>query len=313
MSRTAYYWDPISLEHDTGAHAESILRAQHLRPEHLQRLVPDLDARAIHQHEDVVEWIARVHDRDYHDWAKQVCESGGGILDLGDTPVSIGSYAAALGSVNALLTAADAVMNGEADNAFSAMRPPGHHSLPSRAMGFCMFNNIAILARYLEGKYRVGRIAIVDFDVHHGNGTQHVFWRDPDVFFASMHQYPLFPMSGLAREVGDGPGMGATMNIPVGAGTPEDEYLGEFEGKVLRAVDDFGPEFLLVSAGFDGHIADPLADLRLTEDGFARITRGLKKLAESNCQGRLISCLEGGYNLEALERSVAAHVLALRE
>ena len=180
-------------------------------------------------------------------------------------------------------------------------------------MGFCLFNNIAVLARYLEEKYHVGRIAIVDFDVHHGNGTQHVFWRNPDVFYASLHEFPLFPMSGLAREMGDGPGLGTTLNVPINAGTSEEEYLAEFEGKVLRAVDDFGPEFLLVSAGFDGHIADPLADLRMTEEGFARITRGLKQVAASNCKGRLISVLEGGYNLEALERSVAAHVLALME
>ena len=312
MSRTAYYWDPISLEHDTGHHAENILRAEHLRPENMRRLIPNLDARPVEKH-DTVEWICRVHDRDYHNWVKQVCENGGGILDLGDTPVSLRSYEAALGSVDAGLTAADAIMGGTADNAFCAVRPPGHHCLPSRAMGFCIFSNVAITARYLEEKYRVARIAIVDFDVHHGNGTQHIFWRDPEVFFASVHQYPLFPMSGHAREMGDGPGLGATLNLPMPPGTSEEEYLAEFEKKVLPAVDHFGPEFLLVSAGFDGHVADPLADLRLTEDGFARITRDLKKLAEEHCQGRIISMLEGGYNLEALERSVAAHVAALME
>lgn len=310
MSRTAYYWDPISLEHNTGAHVESILRADRLRPENLACLVEGLDARPVMPH-DAVEWICRVHDHDYHDWVKAKCSEGGGLLDLGDTPTSAKSYEAALASVNALLTAADAVMAGEADNAFSAMRPPGHHALPSRAMGFCIFNNIAVLARYLEGKYRIGRIAIVDFDVHHGNGTQHIFWRDPDVFVASIHQVPLFPGSGLAREMGDGPGMGSTLNVPVGPGTTEEEYLERFEKQVIRGVDEFSPEFLLVSAGFDGHIADPLADLRLTEDGYARITAQLKALAQTNCKGRLISCLEGGYNLDALERSVAAHVQTL--
>jgi len=310
VSRTGYYWDEISLRHDTGAHVESILRAERLRPERIARLAPGLDVRPVVSC-DAVEWICRVHDRDYHDWVRERCDQGGGILDLGDTPASARSYDAALASVNALLTAADAVMAGEIDNAFSAMRPPGHHALPSRAMGFCLFNNIAVAARYLEGKHRVGRIAIVDFDVHHGNGTQHIFWRDPDVFFASIHQFPLFPGSGQAREMGDGPGMGSTLNVPVAPGTTEEEYLDLFRKQVIRGVDEFGPEFLLVSAGFDGHIADPLADLRLTEEGFAQITRDLKSLAEAHCRGRLISCLEGGYNLDALERSVAAHVQAL--
>jgi len=312
MTRTAYYWDPISLQHDTGEHVETILRAERLEPEKMDRLVGGLDARQIERH-DTAEWICHVHDRDYHDWVKQVCEGGGGLLDLGDTPVSTRSYDAALASVDAALTAADAIMAGRIDNAFSAMRPPGHHALPSQAMGFCIFGNLAILVRYLQKKHGVGRIAIVDFDVHHGNGTQHVFWRDPDVFFASLHQFPLFPGSGAAHEQGDGPGMGATLNVPISPGTSEEDYLAAFEANVLPAVDDFRPEFLIVSAGFDGHVADPIAQLCLTEEGYAGMTRDLKKLADHSCRGRLISSLEGGYNLQALERSVAAHVQALME
>jgi acetoin utilization deacetylase AcuC-like enzyme len=312
MARTAYYWDPVSLEHRTGEHVETVLRAERLRPEKMIGLIDALVAKPVERH-DAAEWVCRVHDRQYHDSVKTLCESGGGLLDMGDTVASAGSYAAALASVDAALTAADAVMAGEEDNAFSAMRPPGHHALPSQAMGFCIFANVAVLARYLQEKYNVGRVAIVDWDVHHGNGTQHVFRRDPSVFFASLHRYPFWPGSGSADEQGDGPGKGTTLNVPIAPGTTEEEYLAEFEGKVLPAVDDFNPDFVLISAGFDGHIADPLGGLRLTEDGYARMTRELKKLAADRCEGRIISCLEGGYNLEALERSVAAHVQALMQ
>ncbi|MBN1425590.1 histone deacetylase [Candidatus Fermentibacteria bacterium] len=311
MSRTAYYWDPISLEHDTGAHAEHMLRADRLRPEKIAHAIDGVAFRPVEPH-DTAEWICRIHDRQYHDWVKEVCRSGGGLLDGGDTPASARSYDAALASVDAVLTAADAIMAGELDTAFSAMRPPGHHALPPRAMGFCIFSNVGILVRYLEEKYRIGRLAVVDFDVHHGNGTQHVFWRDPDVLYVSLHQFPLFPGTGAARDEGDGPGLGTTLNIPFSPGTTEGEYLAKFEAKVLPAVDAFGPEFLIISAGFDGHVADPLADLRLTEDGYAWMTRELKSLATEWCQGRIISVLEGGYNLDALVRCVAAHVQALR-
>lgn len=312
MARTAYYWDPISLEHDTGLHVESSARAERLRPEFMRDLVPGLDARPVVPH-DAAAWICRVHDPEYHEWVKGACRNGRTLLDHGDTVVRERSYEAALASVDAVLTAADAVMAGEADNAFSAMRPPGHHALPARAMGFCIFNNIAVLARYLEEKYKIDRLAIVDWDVHHGNGTQHIFWRDPNVFYASLHQHPLWPGSGLASEQGDGPGLGVTLNVPIAPGTSEADYLAQFQAKVLPALNNFGPDFLLISAGFDSHEADPLASLNMTESGYAEMTRWMKKIAAESCQGRLISCLEGGYHLDALQRSVAAHVLALME
>jgi acetoin utilization deacetylase AcuC-like enzyme len=312
MARTAYYWDPLSLEHDTGLHVECVARAECLRPETLRGLVPNLNARPVIPHDAAV-WICRVHDPQYHDWVKSACRTGPTLLDHGDTVVRERSYEAALASVDAALTAADAVMAKQADNAFSAMRPPGHHALPARAMGFCIFNNVAILARYLEENHRIGRIAIVDWDVHHGNGTQHIFWRDPEVFYASLHQHPLWPGSGLASEQGDGPGLGMTLNIPVAPDTSEEDYLDLFRGKVLSALRSFGPDFLLISAGFDTHAADPLARLNMTEAGFTQMTRWMREFAAEHCEGRLISCLEGGYNLEALQRSVAAHVLALME
>jgi acetoin utilization deacetylase AcuC-like enzyme len=312
MSRCAYYWDAISLQHDTGKHVEQIARAERLQPEAMAALVPGLDARPVGAH-DALKWIARVHEPGYHEFVKATCQRGGGLLDSGDTIASRRSYEAALGSVTAALTAADAVVSGQAENAFCGMRPPGHHALPHTAMGFCFFANVSICARYLQTQHKFSRIAIVDFDVHHGNGTQDIFYGDGDVFFVSLHQHPLWPGSGMANETGEGEGRGATLNIPIAPFTSEADYLATFESNVIPSVSTFKPEFLLVSAGFDAHRDDPLASLQLTENGFAQLTRWLKQLAAEHCQGRIISCLEGGYNLDALQRSVAAHVCALLE
>jgi acetoin utilization deacetylase AcuC-like enzyme len=180
-------------------------------------------------------------------------------------------------------------------------------------MGFCIFANVSIAARYLREHHRVDRIAIVDFDVHHGNGTQDVFYQDGNVLFVSLHQHPLWPGTGMSDERGEGPGMGATLNIPIRPFTNESGYLETFEAQALPAVHAFRPEFLLVSAGFDAHEDDPIANLLLTEKGFGQLTRWLKEAAIEHCQERIISCLEGGYNLDALQRSVAAHVMALME
>ncbi len=310
MPRTAYFWDAISLEHDTGHHVECIERARRLAPERMQRHLPGIDLRPILDH-DAVEWVLRLHEPDYHDFVKRTCAQGGGLLDQGDTVVGRRSYDAALAAVNAALTAADAVMKGDADNAFCAIRPPGHHALPNRAMGFCLFANVAILARYLQAQHGLARIAIVDWDVHHGNGTQHFFYGDPDVLFVSLHQHPLWPGTGMATERGEARGEGTTLNIPIAPFTSEADYLARFEREVLPALSGFRPDILLISAGFDAHKSDPLANLSLTERGFAHLTRCLVRLANEHCGGRLVSCLEGGYDLDALELSVAAHVDAL--
>ncbi len=310
MTQTAYYWDPISLKHDTGVHIECVARAECLRPDAIREIVPDLDVREIVEH-DAPEWIRRLHKPSYWEWVESSFRNGRTILDHGDTVISAASYNAALASVNALLTAGDAVMKGEASNAFSAMRPPGHHAMPNTAMGFCIFGNIAILAVYLQTQYKLERVAIVDWDVHHGNGTQHFFYREPNVFFASMHQHPLWPGTGRADERGESPGENTTLNIPIAPDTPQEEYLTLFESQVLTAVDEFRPDIILISAGFDSHTADPIADLHLTASGFIQMTRQLKDVASRHCEGRIISCLEGGYDLNALQQSVAAHVIAL--
>ena len=233
------------------------------------------------------------------------------ILDGGDTLAGPGSYEAALAAVDAALSAADAVVGGEADNAFCAARPPGHHALPHQSMGFCLFATASILVRYLQEKHGLRKIAVVDWDVHHGNGTQDIFWSDPDVFFVSLHQHPHYPGTGLSGETGGGAGEGATLNIPVPAGTPEEQYLAKFEESVIPAIDAHGPEAVVVSARFDAHRDDPLGGLMITEGDFARLTGWVRALAESHCEGRLVCLLEGGYNLDALERSVVAHLREL--
>lgn len=310
VSKTAYYWDAVSLEHDTGMHVESIARAERLSPDHIRRLLIDLNARPLIEH-DEERWIARVHSKTYRDWVKESCRTGRRLLDQGDTVVCPRSYDAALGSVRAALTACDAVIAGEVASAFCAMRPPGHHALPGSAMGFCLFANISIAAKYLQEQHRIERIAVIDWDVHHGNGTQAIFYEDPTVFFVSLHQHPLWPGTGMADERGCGDGRGFTLNIPIAPATSELDYLDVFRTQVVPAVRNFKPEFVLISAGFDAHRDDPLGGLMLTEQGFASLTREVRRIADEFADGRIVSLLEGGYNLTALEASVAAHVRAL--
>jgi len=261
-----------------------------------------------------VEQITAVHPLEHVRKVRWTSEVGGGAIDA-DTHVSLDSYDLALLSAGAVVTACDAVMSGQARRAFTASRPPGHHAEPDRAMGFCLFSNIAIGARPLQQRHAVNKIAIVYFDVHHGNGTQAVFEADPNVFFASLHEDPrtCYPGTGFAWEKGVGPGAGYTLNVPLRPHTADDDYLAALRDKVLPAVDQFAPEVLMISAGFDAHLDDPLAHLNLSEQGFADITKELVTLANRHCHGRIISVLEGGYDLRALSRSVVRHLIALGE
>lgn len=226
-----------------------------------------------------------------------------------DTVVSAGSGIAALRAAGAVCAAVDAVMAGEVRNAFCAVRPPGHHAEPGRAMGFCLFNNIAVGAMHAKRQHGLDRVAVIDFDVHHGNGTQVMFEHDPALFFASTHEWPQYPGTGAAEERG----VGNVVNIPLPHGTGSLGFRESVEALLLPALVKFAPQFLFISAGFDAHLEDPLAGLRLKEGDYAWITRQIMQIAQNHAQGRVVSVLEGGYNLEALGASAAAHVAALMQ
>jgi acetoin utilization deacetylase AcuC-like enzyme len=242
---------------------------------------------------------------------KRRCLAGETVLDTGDTHACRESYDAALLAAGAVLQAVDGVMKGELSAAFCAVRPPGHHAESEAAMGFCLFNNIAIGARYAQKKYGVERVAILDWDVHHGNGTQEIFYADDSVFYISLHQYPYYPGTGAANETGTGNGEGLTLNCPMAAGSGWKEYEEAFRSKILPALHKFQPHLVMISAGFDAHKDDPLAHIQLTEDSFAEMTNMMMEIASKYCNGKIISVLEGGYDLQALARSVEKHVHAL--
>lgn len=248
----------------------------------------------------------RVHTREMIDRVRIASARGPVRLDA-DTTVSHQSYQAALRAAGGLLACCDAVMRGDVENAFAIVRPPGHHAERDRSMGFCLFNNVAVAARDMQERHGLPRIAIIDWDVHHGNGTQHIFDEDPSVFYASLHQHPLYPGTGMRSEEGRGEGIGTTLNIPLPSGSDDDNYARAFE-EVERAVTSFQPDAILVSAGYDAHHRDPLASMSMTEAGFALLTDRVRQLAHDLCDDRLIVTLEGGYDLDGLSGSVVATV-----
>lgn len=255
------------------------------------------------------EAIARVHPAFFVDAMLNAVPPQGMVEIDGDTILSSGSGEAALRAAGALVAAVDEVMEGRVRNAFCAVRPPGHHAEPTQAMGFCVFNNVAIGALHARAKHGASRIAVVDFDVHHGNGTQVMFTDDPLLFFASSHQMPLYPGTGRREERG----RGNIHNVPLAPGDGSHEFRRAWDNHLLPALDAFKPELILISAGFDAHRRDPLAGLQLTEQDFGWITERLCALAGLYARGRIVSTLEGGYHLEALAESAAAHVSALMQ
>ena len=251
--------------------------------------------------------IERVHPKAYVEMVRaSIPKRDHKFLDA-DTIVSPGSWNAALRAVGAALHAVDQVVAGKADNAFCAVRPPGHHAEPSRAMGFCLFSTVAIAAEHARAKHGANRVAVIDFDVHHGNGTQAAFWTDKDLFYGSTHQMPLFPGTGALSETG----VGNIFNAPLKPGDDGVKFREAFETRILPALDAFAPDLILVSAGFDAHLKDPLAQLRLVEADFAWVTEQLLEAAARHSGGRLVSSLEGGYDLDALAKSTATHVETL--
>jgi acetoin utilization deacetylase AcuC-like enzyme len=277
---------------------------------HLQRdgfwdeltVVPPVEATA--------EQLAAVHTPDYVGEIERASASGPTVLDY-DTAVVPGSYRAASLAAGGACLAVDRVVAGEADTAFCAVRPPGHHAERAMAMGFCLFNNVAVAAEHARRAHGLERVAILDWDVHHGNGTQHLFESDPGIFYLSIHQYPHYPGTGAAAERGTGEGEGATLNAPMAEGTGDAEWLSVLEGPFTKAIDEFRPELVLVSAGFDAHRDDPLSGTLVTEAGYARMTEIVADWAARHARGRLVSLLEGGYNLDALARSVGTHLRTL--
>ena len=254
-------------------------------------------------------FLIKTHTSNYIDQVdKSFPKKGYNFLD-GDTVVSPGSKDASKDAVGSIITAIDGVQKKEFKNAFCAVRPPGHHAEKEKAMGFCIYNNVAVGANYLIEKYKYNKIAIIDFDVHHGNGTQDIFYDNEKVLFISTHQYPYYPGSGSEKEKGD---FNDVLNIPLEAGTSAERYLNAYES-VLNKVREFKPEFLLFSAGFDAHIDDPLAQLQLSSEDFYKITKRTLEISKSFCNGNVVSILEGGYDLKALQDSTKRHVDALIE
>jgi acetoin utilization deacetylase AcuC-like enzyme len=255
--------------------------------------------------------IQAAHSPQLYKHIERVVSEGSGYLDQ-DTVVSMRSLDAAKRATGAPCHAVDLIMAGEVKNVFVPVRPPGHHATEERAMGFCLFNNVAVAARYAQQKYpEIEKVAIIDWDVHHGNGTQGIFYNDPTVYFFSSHQYPWYPGTGSRGEKGAGRGLGFTLNVPLRAATPAAEQKRAFEAALDEMSSSFSPDLIIISAGFDSHIGDPLGQLLLTDRDFVDMTRAVKQWAQESCKGRLVSCLEGGYNLETLGETARAHVAEL--
>jgi acetoin utilization deacetylase AcuC-like enzyme len=306
--KTAYLYDDVYLEHQTGGfHPE--------RPERLtaintmvEKAVWNDDLLRLRSREADLETVALVHDRKYIEKVERECETGYGGLSTGDTTICPESYLVALKAAGGVLSAVDAVMNGQASNAFCAVRPPGHHANRNLGMGFCVFNNIAVAARYAQKKYGLERVLIADWDVHHGNGTQDIFYEDKSVFFMSTHQYPWYPGSGHFSETGESKGKGLTLNRPFPAGSGNDEIIDVYRNDFMKAAREFKPDLTLISAGFDSRAGDPLGNLLLDDQGFRELTRILLEIANISGNGRLVSILEGGYSLEGLSQGIQAHL-----
>jgi acetoin utilization deacetylase AcuC-like enzyme len=308
---TLLYSDSLFQKHDTGQHPE---RAARLRSILARLEQAGLDKRCTSGTYKPLaeEAVLAVHSPVQVTKAKQVAEHGGGHLDV-DTVVSPDSFRVALAAAGACVAAVDAVVRKGAANALCLVRPPGHHATPTRSMGFCLFNNIALAARHARKAHGLTRILIVDWDVHHGNGTQDIFYDNPEVMFFSIHRYGqgFYPGTGAAEETGTGRGLGYTLNAPIRFGTPRPDYHARFTAALEKAADKIKPEVVLVSAGFDAHARDPIGSLGLEVEDFTTLSQQVLEVARTHAGGRVVSCLEGGYNLDALAESVQAHLEAL--
>jgi acetoin utilization deacetylase AcuC-like enzyme len=305
---TVLFTDPLFLRHETGRHPE--------RPQRLAAITDRLASAGLDvrcqpgSYEPLTpEQVARIHRPDVIARARQIAKAGGGHLDA-DTVVCPASFDVALAAAGACVGGVDAVLRGPDRTALCLVRPPGHHATPTHSMGFCLFNNIALAAAHARDAFGLTRVLILDWDVHHGNGTQDIFYADPTVMFCSIHRFGngFYPGSGAADETGSGPGLGWTLNAPVRFGTSRHDFRSFFLNTLEKAADHMRPELVLLSAGFDAHRRDPIGSLGLESEDFAELTRLVLQVADTHCQGRLVSCLEGGYDLDALAESVQAHL-----
>jgi acetoin utilization deacetylase AcuC-like enzyme len=313
MRRTGYVYDDRYLSHDPGSwHPE--------RPDRLKAIQASLKESGILElliqlkpYPAPLAWVERLHDPDYIRRFQDACQQGQQIFDVQDCGISPESYEVALLAAGGVMAAADAIMGDKADNAFCAVRPPGHHAERDRAMGFCFFNNAALGAVYLLENFGLERVAIIDWDVHHGNGTQHLFEADPRVFYLSLHEDPqyCYPGTGYHQEQGRGPGKGFTLNLPFPPRSGDEEYLEALQKEGLPRLRQFAPQFVVISSGFDAHSKDPLAHMHLTRMGYREMGRLVLDLAQESAGGRQITVLEGGYNLEVLEECVEDHLRLL--
>lgn len=311
MRHTGFVADARVQEHDTGpGHPERAARftavMRRLESAGLLRDLTPLPARSASSDD-----LAVVHARDYIALVEREVAQGRSQLSTGDTDISAHSLESARIAAGSVLAALDAVFSGHVGNAFCVVRPPGHHASAAAGMGFCLFNNIAIGARYAQRRYGAERVLIADWDVHHGNGTQDIFYRDGSVLFFSTHQSPWYPGTGAASERGEADGAGKTINCPFPAGSGRREIVGAFQDILLPAAEHFRPDLVLLSAGFDSRMNDPLGQFLLTDDDFSELTRIMIDFAAQHCAGRLVSVLEGGYSLDGLARASEAHLRAL--
>ncbi|HXH69115.1 MAG TPA: histone deacetylase [Pyrinomonadaceae bacterium] len=310
--KTALVHHPIYQKHDTGiGHPETPKRYEVVMNA-LENDKKFWESLTVVEAEKVSRGIIQAcHTKQHFERVEKAFEAGETFLDA-DTIISMHSFDTAIYAAGGACRAVDAVMSGESQNAFLVARPPGHHATGEHAMGFCLFNNVAVAARYAQNKYKeIERVAVVDWDVHHGNGTQGIFFDDPSVFFFSMHQYPWYPGTGSRGEIGYGRGKGFTLNAPVKAQTPAKEQKRMFEDSINDIRKSFKPDLIMVSAGFDAHESDPLGQLKLENEDFVSMTKTMKQWASEVCAGRIVSCLEGGYNLETLGETVKNHVAEL--
>ena len=307
---TALIYDNIYLKHDTGDnHPENATRiintTKHLRSTGIWQKLGVKEPRAA-----TIEEVSTVHTISQIEQIFEIAGTGGGYLDP-DTYVSSDSYEAALYAAGALLTAIDLVTDKKADNAFCLVRPPGHHATPIKGMGFCLFNNVAIAAKYIQSEYDLDRIVIIDWDVHHGNGTQDAFYGDPSVLYFSMHKYPFYPGTGAKEETGKGSGSGFTINVPLSYNTEPREYLTIFDDILKKRIKSFNPQFVLISSGFDAYRLDPISGLSLEVSDYNTLTKLTRIMANDCCEGRIVSCLEGGYHLLDLPKCIEEHLSGL--